>query len=346
MAISKLIPGFRFHPTGVELVVYFLKRKVMGKKFYDGVIAELDIYKYDPRDLPGLSCLRTGELEWYFFCPLEKKYGSGSRMKRTTKNGYWKTTGRDRVVRYKNQTVGMIKTLIFHTGKSPHGERTNWVMHEHRLEDKDLANKGIAQDSYVVCKVFQKEGPGPKNGAQYGRPFNEEDWDDEELAIPCNAMLAAVPTLPMTSDGSVANDNHLAASGCIGSASTSGLSGSMPSPGPANPSDPNDQAVNNDHDKLFEKVEDPGQENIAEGTPSDDFFEGVEEYCAMLGGFSSGQNTEISTMGMATKGDGGGTDDLNFLELIDLDTPLGSESLDFLELIDLDTPLFWPPTQP
>lgn len=66
----------------------------------------------------------------------------------------------------------------------------------------------------------------------------------------------------------------------------------------------------------------------------------------MLGGFSSGQNTEFSTMGMATKGDGGGTDDLNFLELIDLDTPLGSETLDFLELIDLDTPLFWPPTQP
>lgn len=45
--------GVRFHPTGVELVVYFLKRKVMGKKICDGFIAELDIYKYAPWDLPG-----------------------------------------------------------------------------------------------------------------------------------------------------------------------------------------------------------------------------------------------------------------------------------------------------
>lgn len=91
------------------------------------------------------SCLRTGELEWYFFCPLEKKYGSGSKMKRATEIGYWKATGKDRVVQHNNRTVGMIKTLIFHTGKSPRGERTDWVMHEHRLEDKDLADKGIAQ---------------------------------------------------------------------------------------------------------------------------------------------------------------------------------------------------------
>lgn len=53
MAVSRLKPGFRFHPSGVELVLYFLKRKVMGKKFFGGAIAELDIYKYAPWDLPG-----------------------------------------------------------------------------------------------------------------------------------------------------------------------------------------------------------------------------------------------------------------------------------------------------
>lgn len=93
------------------------------------------------------SYLRTGELEWYFFCPLEKKYGSGSRMNRATEFGYWKATGRDRVVQHNNRTVGMIRTLIFHKGKSPKGERTDWVMHEHRLEDKHLADKGIVQVS-------------------------------------------------------------------------------------------------------------------------------------------------------------------------------------------------------
>lgn len=54
MAETKLIPGFRFHPTDVELVKYFLKRKVTGRKFPFDVIAELDIYKYAPWDLPGL----------------------------------------------------------------------------------------------------------------------------------------------------------------------------------------------------------------------------------------------------------------------------------------------------
>lgn len=45
--------GVLFHPTGVELVVYFLKRKVMAKKICDGFIAELDIYKYAPWGIPG-----------------------------------------------------------------------------------------------------------------------------------------------------------------------------------------------------------------------------------------------------------------------------------------------------
>ncbi|XP_022642086.1 NAC domain-containing protein 82 isoform X2 [Vigna radiata var. radiata] len=246
MAVSRLKPGFRFHPSGVELVLYFLKRKVMGKKFFGGAIAELDIYKYAPWDLPAKSCLRTGELEWYFFCPLEKKYGSGCRMKRATEIGYWKATGRDRPVQYNNKTVGKIRTLIFHKGKSPKGERTNWVMHEHRLEDKDLADKGIAQNSYVVCKVFEKEGLGPRNGAQYARPFNEEEWSDEELEIPCTASTAPVPILPMTSDASVPKDNPVPASGC-----TSCLSRSMPLPGTVDPSDPNDQVVNNDDEDIL-----------------------------------------------------------------------------------------------
>lgn len=41
------------------------------------------------------------------------------------------------------------------------------------------------QDNYVLCKVFKKNGLGPKNGAQYGAPFNEADWaddDDDDIA--------------------------------------------------------------------------------------------------------------------------------------------------------------------
>jgi hypothetical protein len=95
--------------------------------------------------LSDKSYLQNGDLEWYFFCPIEKKYGSGGRLNRATEIGFWKATGKDRAVQHKNQTVGMIKTLIFHTGKAPRGDRTDWVMHEYRLEDKDLADRGIVQ---------------------------------------------------------------------------------------------------------------------------------------------------------------------------------------------------------
>ena len=91
-----------------------------------------------------------------------------------------------------------------------------------------------SQDSYVICKVFQKEGPGPRNGAQYGRPFNEEDWSDDEVGIPFAEPAVLAPTLPVTSNSFVLNDQNLHAIGYNGSISMSCQSGLVPSPDPAN----------------------------------------------------------------------------------------------------------------
>jgi len=33
---------------------------------------------------------------------------------------------------------------------------------------------------YVVCRIFEKSGAGPKNGAKYGAPLDEKEWDVEE----------------------------------------------------------------------------------------------------------------------------------------------------------------------
>lgn len=48
-----VMPGFRFHPTEEELVEFYLRRKVEGKKFNVELITFLDLYRYDPWELPG-----------------------------------------------------------------------------------------------------------------------------------------------------------------------------------------------------------------------------------------------------------------------------------------------------
>nr|WLO57466.1 NAC transcription factor 7 [Rheum palmatum] len=177
-ANGRLQPGFRFHPTNEELVMYYLKRKVLGKCLKPEIITEVDVYQFHPKDLQELSFLKK-DLNWYFFCPRGKKYGCGERTNRATHSGYWKATGVDRVVLYKERPVGKIKTLVYHEGKPPKGKRTDWVMHEYKLEDKKLADEGVFQGSYVLCKIYEKSGWGPKNSEQYGAPFIEEEWEDD-----------------------------------------------------------------------------------------------------------------------------------------------------------------------
>ncbi|KAK1323932.1 NAC domain-containing protein 78 [Acorus calamus] len=56
MARSFLAPGFRFHPTDVELVRYYLTRKVTQKPLHVEAISEVELYKFAPWDLPGIGC--------------------------------------------------------------------------------------------------------------------------------------------------------------------------------------------------------------------------------------------------------------------------------------------------
>lgn len=60
------LPGFRFHPTDEELVGFYLAKKVLLKKpsKIDEIISHIDIYKFDPWDLPRKYFLLT--LNWFF----------------------------------------------------------------------------------------------------------------------------------------------------------------------------------------------------------------------------------------------------------------------------------------
>ncbi|CAL0325339.1 unnamed protein product [Lupinus luteus] len=157
-----LPPGFRFHPTDEELITYYLLKKVLDNTFTCRAIAEVDLNKCEPWQLPGKA--KMGEKEWYFFSLRDRKYPTGLRTNRATETGYWKATGKDREI-YSSKTcalVGMKKTLVFYKGRAPKGEKSNWVMHEYRLEGKFayLYLSRSSKDEWVISRVFEKNNTG------------------------------------------------------------------------------------------------------------------------------------------------------------------------------------------
>ncbi|TKY60929.1 CUP-SHAPED COTYLEDON 2 [Spatholobus suberectus] len=155
---ENLPPGFRFHPTDEELITYYLLRKVSDTGFTSKAVAVVDLNKSEPWDLPGKASM--GEKEWYFFSLKDRKYPTGLRTNRATESGYWKTTGKDKEIFGAGVLIGMKKTLVFYMGRAPRGEKSNWVMHEYRLENKQPYRS--SKEEWVVCRVFQKSSAPKK----------------------------------------------------------------------------------------------------------------------------------------------------------------------------------------
>ncbi|RVW20152.1 Protein BEARSKIN2 [Vitis vinifera] len=192
-------PGFRFHPTDEELLHYYLKKKVSYQKFDMEVIREVDLNKMEPWELQELGlgkleiiCLVAKKLkekgnkvepwelqgnslfgcremkekdptpqnEWYFFSHKDRKYPTGSRTNRATNAGFWKATGRDKCIRNSFKKIGMRKTLVFYRGRAPHGQKTDWIMHEYRLEDADDSPGNPSVRGWMGgVQGFQEEEP-------------------------------------------------------------------------------------------------------------------------------------------------------------------------------------------
>ncbi|XP_010526278.1 PREDICTED: protein CUP-SHAPED COTYLEDON 1-like [Tarenaya hassleriana] len=150
-----LPPGFRFHPTDEELISYYLVNKIADANFTGKAIADVDLNKSEPWELPAKA--KMGGKEWYFFNLRDRKYPTGVRTNRATNTGYWKTTGKDKEIfnSTTSEMVGMKKTLVFYRGRAPRGEKTCWVMHEYRIHSKS-SYRTSKQDEWVVCRVFKK----------------------------------------------------------------------------------------------------------------------------------------------------------------------------------------------
>ncbi|RLM78699.1 NAC domain-containing protein 92-like [Panicum miliaceum] len=153
-----LPPGFRFYPSDEELVCHYLHSKVANERIAGagGAMVEVDLHTHEPWELPDVAKLSTNE--WYFFSFRDRKYATGLRTNRATKSGYWKATGKDRVIHNPKAAgravvVGMRKTLVFYRGRAPNGIKTSWVMHEFRMENPHTPPK----EDWVLCRVFYKK---------------------------------------------------------------------------------------------------------------------------------------------------------------------------------------------
>ncbi|XP_010937354.1 protein FEZ [Elaeis guineensis] len=184
-----MLPGFRFHPTDEELVGFYLKRKIQQRPLSIELIRQLDIYKYDPWDLPKLAT--TGEKEWYFYCPRDRKYRNSTRPNRVTGAGFWKATGTDRPIYSSEGTkcIGLKKSLVFYKGRAAKGIKTDWMMHEFRLpslSDPSLPKRPLdknipANDSWAICRIFKKTNSMAQRALSHSWVSPLPETNDQDL---------------------------------------------------------------------------------------------------------------------------------------------------------------------
>ncbi|XP_073280823.1 NAC domain-containing protein 21/22 [Primulina huaijiensis] len=173
---AKLPPGFRFHPKDEELICNYLMNFVIGCTQHAPLLIQIDLNKCEPWDIPDTACV--GGKEWYFYSQRDRKYATGLRTNRATVSGYWKATGKDRPVIRKGTQVGMRKTLVFYQGRAPKGRKTEWVMHEFRLEGVTGHSPGpkqahsIKEQDWVLCRMFYKNGSETSNKPENSNAIN------------------------------------------------------------------------------------------------------------------------------------------------------------------------------
>ncbi|XP_031266689.1 NAC domain-containing protein 86-like [Pistacia vera] len=140
--------GLMYHLFRVKIITLLTEKRVHPDLFVPE-INEVDIYQFDPYDLPALSETKSDDQVWYFFCEPHYKYANSKRAHRATGGGNWKITGRGCDVKDKGRVIGKKRTLVFcRRGSTSKEIKTDWVMHEFYIEDSPYYEK-----NFVVCYI-------------------------------------------------------------------------------------------------------------------------------------------------------------------------------------------------
>ncbi|XP_044462893.1 NAC domain-containing protein 90-like [Mangifera indica] len=159
--VEDMPPGFRFYPTEVELISFYLHHKLHGNseelnRIMDRVIPVVYIYDFNPWDLPQFSenlCHKDPE-QWFFFIPRQDSEVRGGRPNRLTTEGYWKATGSPGFVYSSNGVVGEKRTMVFYRGRAPNGRKTEWKMNEYKAMEGETSTS-VGQ-GFSLCRIYKK----------------------------------------------------------------------------------------------------------------------------------------------------------------------------------------------
>lgn len=193
----RLPPGFRFEPTEQELVFQYLRSKVFSCPLPTSVIPELNVFNFDPWDLPTGA---SGPSRYYFSNIKETKDENGDRMRRATVSGYWKTSGSDKEITSSKwgHVTGLKKTLVFYVGRPPNGSRTDWIMHEYHLVGSVTNNSNqtsSVEEGWIICCVFRKE--------RKERWSNREVTTDRDIVSMAEDQVNLSPTSSSSSSSGI-----------------------------------------------------------------------------------------------------------------------------------------------
>ncbi|ONK70782.1 uncharacterized protein A4U43_C04F1480 [Asparagus officinalis] len=183
---ERLPVGFKFRPTDEELILRYLRPKVLGGELpCEAVIVDVNVYNYNPTRLTEIYADKEQEKSWYFFTSRNRKYEKGSRPDRAASGGYWKATAADTDIQEmeggRRMKIGGKKPLVFmeiencRTRKGDQGTPTEWMMHEFKIEEskQPIKNGRMLLDDYVLSKIYRSRGKGKsKKPAPAANPNN------------------------------------------------------------------------------------------------------------------------------------------------------------------------------
>ncbi|XP_044485880.1 uncharacterized protein LOC123211313 isoform X2 [Mangifera indica] len=143
--------GLAAHIMPVEIITLLAEKRIHPNRSVPW-INEVDIYQFDPSDLPALSETNSENQVWYFFVERYYKSAKSQLTHRKTRGGNWKITGQRRYVKDKGKVIGSKKTLVFcRRGRTSEEIETDWAMHEFYVKDSPRFEK-----NFVVCYIGKK----------------------------------------------------------------------------------------------------------------------------------------------------------------------------------------------